>query len=284
MGIPLLNDIFIIFGLSVAVLFICHRLRVPTIVGFLFTGILAGPYGLGLINGVQDVETLAEIGVVLLLFTIGIEFSFQRLLQIRKSFLLGGSIQVSLTVLVTFVIARQLGQSVGASIFTGFLIALSSTAIVLKLIQGRAEVDSPHGRVTLGILIFQDIIIVPMILITPLLAGANGNPVESVIVLTAKGIGIIALVIVSARWIVPKVLYQIARTRNRELFLLSIVVICLAVAWITSSAGLSLALGAFLAGLIISESEYSHQALGNILPFRDVFTSFFLFPSACCWM
>jgi len=218
MGIPLLNDIFIIFGLSVAVLFICHRLRVPTIVGFLFTGILAGPYGLGLINGVQDVETLAEIGVVLLLFTIGIEFSFQRLLQIRKSFLLGGSIQVSLTVLVTFVIARQLGQSVGASIFTGFLIALSSTAIVLKLIQGRAEVDSPHGRVTLGILIFQDIIIVPMILITPLLAGANGNPVESVIVLTAKGIGIIALVIVSARWIVPKVLYQIARTRNRELF------------------------------------------------------------------
>ncbi len=275
MGIPLLNDIFIIFGLSVAVLFICHRLRVPTIVGFLFTGILAGPYGLGLINGVQDVETLAEIGVVLLLFTIGIEFSFQRLLQIRKSFLLGGSIQVSLTVLVTFVIARQLGQSVGASIFTGFLIALSSTAIVLKLIQGRAEVDSPHGRVTLGILIFQDIIIVPMILITPLLAGANGNPVESVIVLTAKGIGIIALVIVSARWIVPKVLYQIARTRNRELFLLSIVVICLAVAWITSSAGLSLALGAFLAGLIISESEYSHQALGNILPFRDVFTSFF---------
>ncbi len=275
MGIPLLNDIFIIFGLSVVVLFICHRLRVPTIVGFLLTGILAGPYGLELIKGVQNVETLAEIGVVLLLFTIGIEFSLQRLLQIKKSVLLGGSIQVSLTVLVTFVIARQLGQSAGASIFVGFLIALSSTAIVLKLLQGRAEVDSPHGRTTLGILIFQDVIIVPMILITPLLAGATGNPVESVIVLTAKGIGIIGLVVVSAKWIVPKVLYQIARTRNQELFLLSIVVICLAVAWITSTAGLSLALGAFLAGLIISESEYSHQALGNILPFRDVFTSFF---------
>ena len=275
MEIPLLNDIIIIFGLSVAVLFICHRLRVPTIVGFLLTGILAGPYGLGLIKGTHEVETLAEIGVVLLLFTIGIEFSLQRLLQIRKSVLLGGSIQVLLTVLVTFVIANQLGQPIGKSIFLGFLISLSSTAIVLKLLQGRAEVDSPHGRTTLGILIFQDVIIVPMILITPLLAGTSGNPVESVIVLTVKGIGIIGLVIVSAKWIVPQVLYQIARTRSQELFLLSIVVICLAVAWITYSAGLSLALGAFLAGLIVSESEYSHQALGNILPFRDVFTTFF---------
>lgn len=275
MEIPLLNDIIIIFGLSVAVLFICHQLRVPTIVGFLLTGILAGPYGLGLIKGTHEVETLAEIGVVLLLFTIGIEFSLQRLLQIRKSVLLGGSIQVLLTVLVTFVIANQLGQPIGKSIFLGFLISLSSTAIVLKLLQGRAEVDSPHGRTTLGILIFQDVIIVPMILISPLLAGTTDNPVESVIVLAVKGIGIIGLVIASAKWIVPQVLYQIARTRSQELFLLSIVVICLAVAWITSSAGLSLALGAFLAGLIVSESEYSHQALGNILPFRDVFTTFF---------
>ena len=275
MEIPLLNDIVIIFGLSIAILFICHRLRVPTIVGFLLTGILAGPYGLGLVKAVHEVEILAEVGVVLLLFTIGIEFSLERLLQIKKSVLMGGSIQVLLTILVTFVIARQLGQPIGESIFIGFLISLSSTAIVLKLIQERAEVDSPHGRTTLGILIFQDIIIVPMILFAPLLAGATGDLGESVLVLIAKGIGIIGLVIVSAKWIVPQVLYQIARTRSQELFLLSVVVICLAVAWITSSAGLSLALGAFLAGLIISESEYSHQALGNILPFRDVFTSFF---------
>ena len=275
MEIPLLNDIVIIFGLSIAILFICHRLRVPAIVGFLLTGILAGPYGLGLIKAVHEVEILAEVGVVLLLFTIGIEFSFERLLQIKKSVLMGGSIQVLLTLLVTFVIARQLGQPIGESIFIGFLISLSSTAIVLKLIQERAEVDSPHGRTTLGILIFQDIIIVPMILVTPLLAGVTGNLGESVLVLIAKGIGIIGLVFVSTKWIVPQVLYQIAWTRSRELFLLSVVVICLAVAWITSSAGLSLALGAFLAGLIISESEYSHHALGNILPFRDVFTSFF---------
>ncbi|MBA7624213.1 Glutathione-regulated potassium-efflux system protein KefB [subsurface metagenome] len=275
MEIPLLNDIVIIFGLSIAILFICHQLRVPAIVGFLLTGILAGPYGLGLVKAVHEVEILAEVGVVLLLFTIGIEFSLERMLQIKKSVLMGGSIQVLLTLLVTFVIARQLGQPIGESIFMGFLISLSSTAIVLKLIQERAEVDSPHGRTTLGILIFQDIIIIPMILVTPLLAGATGDSGESVLVLIAKGIGIIGLVIVSAKWVVPQVLYQIARTRSQELFLLGVVVICLAVAWITSSAGLSLALGAFLAGLIISESEYSHQALGNILPFRDVFTSFF---------
>ncbi|MDP6037142.1 MAG: cation:proton antiporter, partial [Candidatus Latescibacteria bacterium] len=275
MQIPLLNDIVIIFGLAIAVLFICYRLRVPAVVGFLLTGILVGPYGFGLVKAVHEVEVLAEIGIVLLLFTIGIEFSFERLLQIRKSVLMGGSLQVLLTFLATLFISKRFGQAFGEAVFIGFLVALSSTAIVLKLIQERAEVDSPHGRTTLGILIFQDIIIVPMILVTPLLAGATGNLVETLFVLLGKGIGIILLVMISAKWIVPRVLYQIARTRNQEVFLLSVVVIGLGVAWLTSMAGLSLALGAFLAGLIISESEYSHQALGNILPFRDVFTSFF---------
>ena len=275
MEIPLLNDIVIIFGLSVAVIFVCHRFKVPTIVGFLVTGIIAGPYGLGLIRAVHDVEVLAEVGVVLLLFTIGIEFSIEMLLRIRKAVLLGGSIQVLLTILVTFFVVNRLGQPVGESIFIGFLISLSSTAIVLKLLQERAEVDSPHGRTDLGILIFQDVIIVPMILLTPLLAGAAGRSGEFFFIITAKGIAIIGFVIVSAKWIVPRLLYQIARTRSQELFMVCIIVICLSVAWMTSSAGLSLALGAFMAGLIISESEYSHQALGSILPFRDVFTSFF---------
>lgn len=275
MEIPLLNDIVVIFGLAIAVLFICHRLRMPAVVGFLLTGIFTGPYGLGLIKAVHEVEVFAEIGIVLLLFTIGIEFSLERLLHIRKSVLMGGSLQVLLTILATLFITRQFGQAFRDAVFIGFLVALSSTAIVLKLLQERAEVDSPHGRTTLGILIFQDIIIVPMILITPLLAGATGDVGKSLFVLLAKGIGIILLVMVSARWIVPQVLYQIAKTRNNELFLLSVIVICLGVAWLTSKAGLSLSLGAFLAGLIISESEYSHQALGNILPFRDVFTTFF---------
>jgi len=275
MDIPLLKDILILFGLAIVVLLICHRLHVSTIVGFLVTGILAGPHGLGMISAVHEVEMLAEIGVVLLLFTIGIEFSLKNLLQIKKSILMGGSLQVLLTLLAAFSISRHFGKAFGEAVFIGFLVALSSTAIVLKLIQERAEVDSPHGRTTLGILIFQDIVIVPMILVTPLLVGATGNLGESLLILITKGIGIILLLVVGAKWIVPQLLYQIARTRNRELFLLSIVVICFAVAWGTASAGLSLALGAFLAGLILSESEYSHQALGNILPFRDVFTSFF---------
>ena len=275
MEILLLNDIIIIFGLSIVVLFISHRFRIPAIVGFLLTGILAGPHGLRLIKAVHEVEILAEIGIVLLLFTIGIEFSLKKLLQIKKSVLVGGSLQVFLALVAAIFLVNQFVQKLGEVVFIGFLVSLSSTAIVLKLLQERAEVDSPHGRTALGILIFQDIIIVPMILFTPLLTGAGGNVSKSLLILTAKGVGIILFVIISARWIVPYVLYQIARTRQRELFLLSIVVICLGIAWLTSSAGLSLALGAFLAGLIISESEYSHQALGSILPFRDVFTSFF---------
>lgn len=275
MEIHLLEDIVVIFGLSIAVLFIFHKIRLPAIVGYFLTGILVGPYGLGLIKAVHEVEILAEIGTVLLLFAIGMEFSFKRLLQIKKSVLMGGSLQVFFTLFAAFFIARQVGQPFGESMFLGFLVSLSSTAIVLNIIQARGEIDSPHGRTSLAILIFQDVIIIPMMLFTPFLSGMTGNTGESLMILLAKGIAIILLVIVSAKWLVPKVLYQITRTRSRELFLLSVLTICLAVVWLTASAGLSLALGAFLAGLIISESEYSHQALGNILPFRDVFMSFF---------
>ncbi len=135
MTIPLLNDIVIIFGLSVGVVYICHRIQITAIVGFLLTGVLAGPHGLGLVKAAHEVDILAEVGVVLLLFTIGIEFSLKTLLQIKKSVLLGGSLQVILTLLAAFLIARRTGQTVGESVFIGLLIALSSTAIVLKLIQ-----------------------------------------------------------------------------------------------------------------------------------------------------
>ncbi len=275
MEIPLLYDIVIIFGLAIIVLFICHRFHIPVILGFLVTGILVGPYGLALVKEIHEVEILAEIGIVLLLFTIGIEFSFKKLFQIKKTVLIGGPLQIILTFVVTFFISRYFELSLTRSIFMGFLVALSSTAIVLKLIQGKSEMDSPHGRATLGILIFQDIIVVPMILITPILAGASATLNESLLIVLTKGIGIILLVIISAKWIVPKLLYQIIRTRDNELFILSLVVVCFSIAWLTSKAGLSLALGAFLAGLIISESDYSHHALGNILPFKDIFTTFF---------
>ncbi|MGD8995551.1 MAG: cation:proton antiporter, partial [Syntrophobacterales bacterium] len=247
----------------------------PTVVGFLFTGILAGPYGFGFISAINEVEVLAEIGVMLLLFTIGVEFSLKEFMRMKKSVVLGGSLQVVLTFLVSFAISTRLGRPFNEAVFIGFFIALSSTAIVLKILQEKAEFDSPHGRTALAFLIFQDIAVVPMILFTPLLAGEGAHLGKSLGFLALKGVGVFALVAASARWIVPGLLYQIARSRSRELFLLSILVMCFGVAWLTYLAGLSLALGAFLAGLIISESEYGYHALGNIVPFRDVFTSLF---------
>ncbi len=281
MEYAILKDILIIFGLSIVVIFICHRLKIPSIIGYLITGVLAGPNGFSLISGIHEVEILAEIGVILLLFTIGIEFSLKNLIRIRNTLAIGGGIQVFLTIAIFFLITRsnfigaQEGNSIPESIFMGFLIALSSTAIVLKLLQERGEFVSPHGRVTLGILIFQDIVIVPMILVLPFLAGISGENVSPWWLILVKVLGVIFLVFIGAKYIVPKVLYQIAKTKSRELFLLTIIVIALSVAFLTYSAGLSLALGAFLAGLIISESDYSQQAFGNVLPFLDIFTSFF---------
>lgn len=275
MGIPIIYDLIIVYGLAIMVIFVCHRLGIPPLVGFILTGVLSGPHVLGLIQAVHEVEILAEIGVILLLFTIGIEFSFGNLLQLRRSVLIGGPLQVVATCLVFFLVAWYTGHRLAESVFLGFLVTLSSTAIVLKSLQSKAEVDTPHGSTSLGILIFQDIIIVPMMLVTPMLAGATGGLGASVLGLLLKTLVIIALVLVSAKWIVPQALYHIARTRDREIFLLAVLVLCFLVAWATAAAGLSLALGAFLAGLILSETEYSHQALGNILPFRDIFSSIF---------
>ena len=275
MEMPLLKDLLLIFALAIAVLLVCHRIRVATTVGFLLTGVLAGPQGLGLIHGVEEVEILAEIGVILLLFTIGVEFSLQSLFRIKRLVFLGGVLQVSLTVVVTFLICRQFGLATSQGVFVGFLVSLSSTAIVLKLFQERAEVESPHGQTSLGILIFQDIVVVPMMLLTAFLAGKGLQVQGAVWLLILKGFALLALVLVCAKYVVPEVLYRVARTRSRELFSLTILVICFAVAFLTHQLGLSLALGAFLAGLIISETEYAHETMGNVIPFRDVFTSLF---------
>lgn len=277
----ILKDVTIIFGIAVLVIFICQRLKVPPIIGYLLTGVLAGPNGFSLISGVHEVEVLAEIGVILLLFTIGIEFSLKNLVKIRNTLMIGGGIQVLITIAIFYVITRldifgaQDGNSVKESVFMGFLIALSSTAIVLKLLQERGEFISPHGKTILGILIFQDIIIVPMILVLPFLAGVSSDTGSGIWEILAKVAAVIVLVFLGAKYVVPKLLYHVAKTKSRELFLLTIIVIALAVAYLTYMAGLSLALGAFLAGLIVSESDYSQQAFGNVVPFLDVFTSFF---------
>jgi len=279
MTLGLFNEIFIIFIISMFVLYFCSRMKIPAIVGYLFTGALLGPYGLRLIHATHEVEYLAEVGVVLLLFTIGIEFSFKKLLQIRKALVLGGFTQVLLTIAAVAFVEYELGFAFKQAVFVGFLVALSSTAIVLKYLQEKAEIDSVYGQTSLAILIFQDIVIVPMILITPLLtedpAAISAGGDVSISMLLVKIALIVFLIIAATKFIVPQILYHVAKTRNQDLFLLTVIVICASVAVMTFKAGLSLALGAFLAGLVISESEYSHQALGYVLPFKSIFTSFF---------
>ena len=275
MEFPLLRDILIIFGLSILVIYFFYRIKIPSIIGFLITGIITGPHGLGLIRNTHEVEVLAEIGIVLLLFTIGIEFSVKNLLKAKRAVILGGILQVGLTILLTFLFARLAGMPMNDSIFAGFLVSLSSTAIVMKIIQSRGDLGTFHGQTSLAILIFQDIIIVPMILLIPIMAGQSDGQSQSYFLVALKGIGVIIFMILSAKYVVPYILHQIARTQSNELFLLTIIVIGFATAWLTSSIGLSLALGAFIAGLVISESEFSEQAFGNVIPFRDLFTSFF---------
>ncbi len=275
MEIPLLQEVVIILGLSVLVILVFQQLKLPTILGFLLTGIVAGPNGLSFIQASHEVEVLSEIGVILLLFVIGIEFSLRSLAAIRNTVLIGGAFQVVGTIVVTLVAMKVLGATWAEGVFIGFLFSLSSTAIVLKLLQDKGEMTAPHGRIVLAILIFQDIIVVPMMLFTPLLAGTSDDPLGTLGLLLLKTTLVIGLVIVSARYIFPRLLFAVAKSQSRELFVLTIVVTCFSVAWLTSTAGLSLALGAFMAGLIISESEYSYQATSNILPFREIFTSFF---------
>lgn len=275
MDIPLLSELVIIFSLSIAVILLCHPFKIPPIVGFLLTGVLVGPHGLKFISAVDDVDMLATIGIVLLLFTVGMEFSLSKIFEYKRYFFIGGAIQVGLTVALGFLSSMVFGSGPQSSLFFGFLLSLSSTAIVLRVLEEKSESDTPHGRFATGVMIFQDVIAIPMMLMLPLLGG-GGESLDSTFLYSAvKGFSILLISLVAAHYLVPRLLYFIAKTRNRELFLLSVITICFAVAWMTSSVGLSLSLGAFLAGLIISESEFRHEAIGDILPFQDLFTSFF---------
>jgi CPA2 family monovalent cation:H+ antiporter-2 len=272
--LSVLRDLVVLFGLGVAVVVLFHRVRIPPIVGFLITGVVCGPYGFGLIEGVHQVEALAEIGVVLLLFTVGIEFSIQQLMRIRRFLVLGGGLQMGCTLLAMTLVAHLAGLAWPVSIFLGMLVALSSTAIVLRLLADRGEMATPAARAALAILIFQDLCIVPLVLVTPYLGGTGGEPI-TVLWVGVKALLFLTGAVIAARYIVPLLLRTVVNTRKREVFLLTIILLCLGTAWGSSRIGLSLALGAFIAGLIISESEYSHQALGEMLPLREVFNSLF---------
>ena len=264
----------IIFIASAVVVFLLHKLNIPSLVGFLVAGVIIGPHGVGIVKDTHAVESLAEIGVILLLFTVGIEFSLTKLARMKKAIITGGGSQVFLTIglsaAATYLATRNLNQSV----FFGFLVALSSTAIVLKMLADRGETDSPHGRVMVGILIFQDLCVVPLMLLIPILSG-EGTGIMEIALKMGQAVLIISIVLLSARWVVPNLLHQVVSTRSRELFITTIILLCLGIALLTARFGLSLALGAFLAGLIISESEYAHQATADVLPFKESFIGLF---------
>ena len=269
-----LKDIEILFGLALITVILFRRLMFPSIIGFLVTGILAGPHALAFIKNTHQVEQMAEIGVVLLLFTIGIELSLKELMRIKHLVLWGGGLQVLITILAVAAVSMGFGFPASQAAFFGFLVALSSTAILMKLLIDSGQADTPHGKMAMGILIFQDLCIVPLMLLTPLLAG-SGDGVQTILVIGAKAAIVILAAHYGARFLVPWIFKQVVRTRSRELFILTIIFIGLGTAWLTAIAGLSLALGAFIAGLAISESEYSHQALSDIIPFREAFMSLF---------
>lgn len=275
MEYSILKDILLIFALSTIVNFIFTKIKVPTVVGYLVTGIIAGPHLLGLISSQNQIDLMAEIGVILLMFSIGMEFSLKHLKKIRHVVFFGGLLQVFLTAGGFFVAAYFYGMDWKGGLFAGLLAALSSSALVLKVLQERSEITSNYGRTVVGILIFQDLMLVPLLLLTDILGSNTANVGHEFVLLGIKTICIVAFVYVGNKWLFPKLLQAIAMTKNQELFMMSILVICLGVAFLTSAMGMSLAFGAFLAGMMISDSQYSHNVFGNLVTFKDTFTSFF---------
>jgi len=275
MDFAILHQLVILLAVAVLIIYVSHKIKLPPVVGFLLTGILIGPGGLALVKDTETIAVLAEIGVVMLLFMIGLEFTLDRLKRIQRNFWLGGGLQVLLTTSAAVLILTLLKVPLKEAVFFGFLVSLSSTAVVLKILADRGETDAPQGQLSLGILIFQDMAIVPMIALVPILSGLRSASPTAILTRFLAGGAAMAAVFIVARYLMPRLLHLIVGTRIREVFLLTSLVICLGMAWLTSSLGLSLALGAFLAGVIISESQYSHQVVSDILPFKDVFNSLF---------
>ncbi len=270
----ILREIVVLFILSIIVVLVCLRFRLPSIVGFLLTGVLCGPSALGLIPTPEAVDTMADVGVAFLMFSIGMELSGKELVRLKKPLFLGGSMQVLLTMAFVFVLTFWwCGPRLG--IVYGCMVTLSSTAIVLSLLQQKALVESPQGQVCLAVLIFQDLAIVPMVLIFPLLSGGLELDTNSMLLAAGKGVLVIGGILLFGKYLLHRLMFSVVSTRSRELMLMTTLGLCLAVALITSWLGLSLALGAFLAGLMMAESEYSLNTLESIMPFKEVFSSIF---------
>ncbi len=269
------GELVIVLALAVGIILLFRKLKLPNVLGFIAAGMVAGPHALGWVEKVETVESLAELGVIFLLFVIGMEFSLKKLASIGVTVFVGGSLQALLTTCITAVFCHWMGLPWPAAVFMGFLVTLSSTAIVLRILQEQGRMDTPFGSITSAILIFQDIIVVPMMLVTPMLAGQSSNIGHDLLLLVGKMLGLVVAVYVGGRFGVPRLLRAVSKGRNKELFIITIVVLCFSAAWATSAMGLSLALGAFFAGLIISETDQAFHATGIIQPFHELFMSFF---------
>jgi len=271
----ILQNICIMFAVAIGVVIICNTLKIPFLIGYLLTGVFLSPNNSSILNEAHEVEMYAEIGVVLLLFSVGLEFSFSHLKQLRKYVLLGGLFQLIFTIAISALLISLMGRSLQESVFWGFVISLSSTAIVIKVLQDKMMLAKQHGKIILSYLLFQDIAVVPLLLFTPILAGKGGDPLTEIGILIIKllAMGLIAFML--AKWIIPWFLKKIMTLQSQEIFLIATILIVTGIAILTSYMGLSLSLGAFIAGLIIAETDYNKIAISCFIPFRYVFICFF---------
>lgn len=270
-----LGPLVLVFLAALAAAYLLQRLRQPPLIGFLLAGVLLGPYGLGIVRDVRIVEALAQVGVVLLLFTVGLEVSLSSLRRLGRIVWVAGPVQLVGVIALATAVATLSGYSVSRGILFGFIVSTCSTVILLKLLVDRGEIDSPHGRFLVGINVFGDLMVVPMVLLIGPLSGGQGLDAAGLLLPLGKAAATVAVTFFVARRLVPRFLALVVRTRQKELFTVAVLLLILGTALATSKAGLSLALGAFLAGLIVSESEFGHQAVADVAPFRDAFNALF---------
>jgi CPA2 family monovalent cation:H+ antiporter-2 len=271
----ILVDLATILAVAAVLVLVLGRLRQPAILGFLIAGALVGPSGLGLVSDPSRVDQIAQVGVMLLMFAIGLESSLERLAPVRRFAVGGGLLQIVFTVASVSLALHAFGWALDRAIFLGCILAMSSTTIVLRTLHERGETDAPHGRVALGMLIVQDLAVVPLMIILPTVVTKEGAVVLPALTAIAKAGAALAISLVLARYLVPLVFKQIAKTRSRELFSIAVLGLGVGTAVITDAAGLSLALGAFVAGLALGGTDYEHEARAILTPFRDAFAGVF---------
>ncbi len=276
MNIHTLQIILLLLAIAVITVTLFRRFHLPPILGYLIVGILVGPFGTGWVASTEDTRFLAEFGVVFLLFTIGLEFSLPQMIAMKGSvFGLGGS-QVLATGGLATGIAWLMGIELNAAIIIGAILALSSTAIVTKQLSEQLELNSEHGRLGVSILLFQDLAVIPLLVVIPILAGTGEQGMAMPLLSALLKAALVFVVIMAAgHWMLRPLFHEIARARSAELFTLTVLLVTLAAAWLTHEAGLSLALGAFLAGMMLGETEFRHQIEADIRPFQDVFLGLF---------